>query len=40
MKDYMVDVLDDRGTVLHVFPIAVGDRNGTPKAVAPEREAL
>jgi len=40
MKDCLVDVLNDRGTVLHVFPIAVEDQNGMPKAVDPEREAL
>jgi len=40
MKEYLVDVLNDRGTVLHVFPILVEDQNGTPKAVDPEREAL
>lgn len=40
MKECLVDVLDDKGTVLHVFPIAVEDQDGTPKAVNPEREAL
>ncbi len=40
MKDCLVDVLNDRGTVLHVFPIPVEDQNGTPKAMDPEREAL
>lgn len=40
MKECLVDVLNDRGTVLHVFPIAVEDQNGAPKAVDPEREAL
>jgi hypothetical protein len=40
MKDCLVDVLNDRGTVLHVFPIAVEEQNGSPKAVDPEREAL
>jgi len=40
MKDCLVDVLNNRGTVLHVFPIAVEDQNGTPNAVDPEREAL
>ncbi len=40
MKECLVDVLNDRGTVLHVFPIPVEDQNGTPKAVDPEREAL
>ncbi len=40
MKDCLVDVLNNRGTVLHVFPIPVEDESGTPKAVDPEREAL
>ncbi len=40
MKECLVDVLNSRGTVLHVFPIAVEDQDGTPKAVNPEREAL
>lgn len=40
MKECLVDVLNDKGTVLHVFPVAVEDQDGTPKAVNPEREAL
>lgn len=40
MKECLIDVLNARDTVLHVFPIAVEDRDGTPKAVDPEREAL
>jgi len=40
MKEYLIDVLNDRGTVLHVFPIPGEDQNGAPKAVDPEREAL
>jgi len=40
MKECLVDVLNDRDTVLHVFPVAVEDQNGTPKAVDPEHEAL
>ena len=40
MKECLVDVLDDKGTVLHVFPIPVEDQNGAPKAVDPEHEAL
>ncbi len=40
MKECLVDVLNDRGTVLHVFPIPVENQNGAPKAVDPEREAL
>ena len=40
MKEFLVDVLNDRGTVLHVFPIPMEDQDGTPKAVDPEREAL
>ena len=40
MKDALVDVLNGRGTVLHVFPIPVEDESGAPKPVDPEREAL
>lgn len=40
MKECLVDVLNERGTVLHVFPVAVEDQNGTAQAVDPEREAL
>jgi len=40
MKECLVDVLNDRGTVLHVFPIAVEGQDGAPKAVNPEHEAL
>ncbi len=40
MKDCLIDVLNARDTVLHIFPIAVEDPDGMPKAVDPEREAL
>jgi len=40
MKECLVDVLNASNTVLHVFPIAVEDESGNPKAVEPEREAL
>ena len=40
MKDCLVDVLNARGTVLHVFPIPVENQDGTPKDVHPEQEAL
>lgn len=40
MKECLVDVLNARETVLHVFPISVEDQDGSPKAVDPEREAL
>lgn len=40
MKDCLVDVLDARGTVLHVFPVPIGDQDGDSKAVDPEQEAL
>ena len=40
MNDCLVDVLNDRGTVLHVFPGIIDDQNGTPKVVDPERGAL
>lgn len=35
-----MDVLNARGTVLHVFSIAVENQDGTPKDVDPEQEAL
>ena len=40
MKDCLVDVLNARGTVLHVFPISVENQDGTSKNVDPEQEAL
>lgn len=40
MKECLVDVLNARDTVLHVFPIAIEEQDGTPKAVDPEQEAL
>lgn len=40
MRECLIDVLNARETVLHVFPIAVEDQDGTPTAVDPEREAL
>lgn len=40
MKECLVDVLNARSTVVHVFPIAVEDQNGTPKHMDPEQEAL
>ena len=40
MKDCLVDVLNARDTVLHVFPIVVENQDGTPKPVDAEHEAL
>jgi len=40
MKECLVDVLNARNTVVHVFPIAVEDHDGTPMHVDPEQEAL
>ena len=40
MRECLVDVLNARETVLHVFPIVVEDDDGSPKHVDPEREAL
>lgn len=40
MKECLVDVLNARETVLHVFPIVVEDEDGSPKHVDPEHEAL
>ena len=40
MKECLVDVLNARNTVLHVFPIPVENQDGTPRAVDTEQEAL
>ena len=40
MRECLVDVLNARETVLHVFPIVVEDEDGRSKRVDPEREAL
>lgn len=40
MKNCLVDVLNARDTVLHVFPIAVENQDGTPNSVDVEQEAL
>lgn len=40
MKECLVDVLNARDTVLHVFPIALEDQDGTPLVVNAEGEAL
>ena len=40
MKECLIDVLDAKGTVLHVFPVDLENQDGTPKAVDPEQEAL
>ena len=40
MKECLVDVLNARNTVLHVFSIAVENPDGTSKAVDTEHEAL
>lgn len=40
MKECLIDVLNVRNTVLHVFPIAVEDEEGNSKAVDPEHEAV
>ncbi len=40
MKECLVDVLNARGTLLHVFPVVVENQDGTAKAVDPEHEAL
>ncbi len=40
MKECLVDVLNVRDTVLHVFPIAVENQDGTRRPVDPEQEAL
>ncbi len=40
MKECLVDVLNERDTVLHVFPIPVEKDDGTPIPVDPEQEAL
>ena len=40
MKECLVDVLNARNTVLHVFSVALERQDGTPIAVNPEQEAL
>ena len=40
MKECLVDVLNARNTVVHVFPIPVENQDGTPRPVNPEQEAL
>ena len=40
MKEDLVDVLNCRDTVLHVFAIPMEDQDGNPRAVDPEREAV
>lgn len=40
MKECLVDVLNGRGTLLHVFPVVVENQDGTAKAIDPEHEAL
>jgi len=40
MKECLVDVLNARNTVLHVFPIALEGQDGNPRPVNPEQEAL
>ena len=40
MKECLVDVLNARNTVVHVFPIPVENQDGTPRLVNPEQEAL
>ena len=40
MKECLVDVLNARDTVLHVFSVAVEAPDGTPISVDPEQEAL
>jgi len=40
MNSCLVDVSNDRGTVLHVFPIAMEGQNGAAKVEDAEQEAL
>ncbi len=40
MKNCLIDVLNGANTVLHVFPIALENQDGTPRAVDPEQDAL
>ena len=40
MKNCLVDVSNDRGTVLHVFPIVMEGQDGVLKVNNPEQEAL
>ena len=40
MEERLVDVLNDKNNVLHVFPVTVETRDTPPKDVAFEQEAL
>ena len=40
MKQCLIDVLNVRNTLLHVFSIPVEDEEGNPKSVDPQHEAL
>jgi Protein of unknown function (DUF2934) len=40
VKECLVDVLNARNMVVHVFPIQVEDQDGTPRPANPEQEAL
>ena len=40
MTECLINVLNARNTVLHVFPIPVGDQGNAAEAVDPEQEAL
>ena len=40
MKEDLVDVLNSRNTVLHVFAIPIENQEGNPRDVVPEREAV
>lgn len=40
MKECLVDVLNARNTVLHVFSIPIENQDGTPKSVDTGQEAL
>lgn len=40
MRECLVEVLNVRDTVLHVFPIAVEEQDGSPRPVDVEQEAV
>ena len=40
MKECLIDVLNVRNTVLHVFAIPLEDADGNPRSVNPQQEAL
>ncbi len=40
MTDRLVDVLNERNTVLHVYPVSIGGADASPQDAEYEQEAL